>query len=765
MLLTLGSMAVVLSNGAPINSDLFSLVDRQGGESAPAIALTRMRALSEQRQTWIAAHPNQDIARRAAILLRAQLSKSYLFQPEIESPSISEITDFYSQFVDQLADEDSLKMGRSRDIHALVNRVERTLHTGTIGLPGLDLEQDPFLLQAHFIRELVQIPEPFTIDSGMLASRINGRWNYLLPIALRGNAFDFAYQQELKVFSEQTVEAIQAETGAEISSVGAIDFATANRELAVMEVGLIGGASLLLIAALLFGTFFHARPYLAIGVTILSGIAGGASICILAFGSIHVLTLVAGCSLIGISVDYSFHLLADSFRATGRAWRVEESLEELLPAITLGLLTSLAGFLGLYASGFKGLQEIAVFCASGLVVAYISLIATYPFLLGGWSPKNVNPLGLRAASAWVAVWQPRRNWLIVLASGVAASVLLIPNLNSTSDIRMLAAESDEIDALVARSATLTATLLDSRFIVVEANSLESLLQREEALRPILQTLISQGGISHFNQLSQFVPSQKRQQEALMLRRGLYLGPESSVGLLSARIGLRDDVVESLRTSAKSGAQTPPLLVDDMLSSPLAPLASSLFLGSVDGGVASVVTLAGVADPALVADMLAGLEQITFVDSVAEISQELGLYADNAVRGLVIALSLISLLMTLRFGIVEGALTILVPLVAFGITILALWMMNEPVNLFHIVGLALVLGMGMDYTLFLKAGGTSPHTMLAVLLAAITTQCAFGLLGFSDVRALRSFGWTVALGTLVTFILAPMACRPRPSATV
>jgi predicted exporter len=91
--------------------------------------------------------------------------------------------------------------------------------------------------------------------------------------------------------------------------------------------------------------------------------------------------------------------------------------------------------------------------------------------------------------------------------------------------------------------------------------------------------------------------------------------------------------------------------------------------------------------------------------------------------------------------------------------------GEPVNLFHVVGLTLVLGMGMDYTLFLKTGNARPSTMLAVLLAAATTECAFGLLGFSRVRALHAFGLTVAIGTLLTFLLAPMVVtrEQRPDA--
>ncbi|MCZ6640610.1 MAG: hypothetical protein O7F71_03455, partial [Gammaproteobacteria bacterium] len=75
-----------------------------------------------------------------------------------------------------------------------------------------------------------------------------------------------------------------------------------------------------------------------------------------------------------------------------------------------------------------------------------------------------------------------------------------------------------------------------------------------------------------------------------------------------------------------------------------------------------------------------------------------------------------------------------------------------------VGLALILGMGMDYTLFLKTSRQRSSAMLAVLMAAVTTEIAFGLLSASAVGAIHSFGLTVAIGTAISFFVAPLVAR-------
>ncbi len=78
------------------------------------------------------------------------------------------------------------------------------------------------------------------------------------------------------------------------------------------------------------------------------------------------------------------------------------------------------------------------------------------------------------------------------------------------------------------------------------------------------------------------------------------------------------------------------------------------------------------------------------------------------------------------------------------------------------GLVLVLSIGFDYAIFCREATEAQKdvTMLGILLAFVTTLLSFGLLAFSGIFALRSFGLVLFIGTIVAFALSPLARKPQ-----
>ena len=73
-----------------------------------------------------------------------------------------------------------------------------------------------------------------------------------------------------------------------------------------------------------------------------------------------------------------------------------------------------------------------------------------------------------------------------------------------------------------------------------------------------------------------------------------------------------------------------------------------------------------------------------------------------------------------------------------------------------MGLMLVLGVGVNYAIFLREGGVrAAATLAGVLLSAGTTLLSFGLLAFSSMPALAGFGLTLLVGVGMAVLLAPM----------
>ncbi|MCG6450903.1 hypothetical protein K6U33_08595, partial [Vibrio parahaemolyticus] len=87
------------------------------------------------------------------------------------------------------------------------------------------------------------------------------------------------------------------------------------------------------------------------------------------------------------------------------------------------------------------------------------------------------------------------------------------------------------------------------------------------------------------------------------------------------------------------------------------------------------------------------------------------------------------------------------------------MTGSALNLFNLLALVLVIGIGIDYTLFFAEQARSHSTLLAITLSATTTLLSFGLLALSQTHAIHSFGVTTLSGIFVAWLLSPLAIQP------
>jgi predicted exporter len=98
-----------------------------------------------------------------------------------------------------------------------------------------------------------------------------------------------------------------------------------------------------------------------------------------------------------------------------------------------------------------------------------------------------------------------------------------------------------------------------------------------------------------------------------------------------------------------------------------------------------------------------------------------------------------------------------PLGGAALTLATLGLTGVSANLFNVLALLLVLGMGVDYAVFMREGRHARATVImAILLAGLMTLLSFGLLAGSATPFIRSLGLTVALGVSYTFVLALLA---------
>jgi len=95
--------------------------------------------------------------------------------------------------------------------------------------------------------------------------------------------------------------------------------------------------------------------------------------------------------------------------------------------------------------------------------------------------------------------------------------------------------------------------------------------------------------------------------------------------------------------------------------------------------------------------------------------------------------------------------VLVPLCATAALIVLLSLLGVSFNLFHVMALFLVLGLGMDYGIFAYELQDGSVTQQAIFISAITSLLSFGLLGLSSIPVAQSFGTILFIGNSFNLI--------------
>ena len=87
--------------------------------------------------------------------------------------------------------------------------------------------------------------------------------------------------------------------------------------------------------------------------------------------------------------------------------------------------------------------------------------------------------------------------------------------------------------------------------------------------------------------------------------------------------------------------------------------------------------------------------------------------------------------------------------------------NQTLNLFSMLALILVIGIGIDYSLFLSNDKSQTQSaLLAVTMAALTTILSFGLLIISHTVAIKGFGLVLTSGIFTAFLFAPLVINNK-----
>lgn len=626
--------------------------------------------------------------------------------------------------------------------------------------------------------------------------------------SLAGDDGQVARAQAAAVREIVTANGLVPENGVTVRMTGRGPLSSAELESAVSSIQTVGLVSLGFVAVLLWLGLGSLRAILAAITTLLVGLVLTAAFATFAVGSLNVLSLTFAVLFIGLGIDFAVHMIlrrvregaADDVEAWSRVGR------GLGPTILLCGLTTAIAFLAFWPTGFRGLAELGLISAMGMVIA---VVMSFTFL-----PAMLELLRVRARAGhpeWKSAWAGRAalaDRIVRLSKpiSVAAIVVLlgatILGVQVKFDFNSLNLQDHDSEAV----ATLVALHEDGTItpytLTVAADDMAAADRIAERLREIPE-------VGRVKTLRDLVPEDQSARLALLDEAMILLGPAVMSGRVIPMPDMRERqaAVVDLIARGKALAGTFPQSTFAQMSDALAALDGMSTDGEPAAKLEALIAEDFVASLEMLRDALSA-EPVS-LESLPEalIARETGVQGqvrvvalprddlrDFAALGqfvravqadfptasgrpaleagvgeivvdafrqafMTAAVAIFLVLVIALRSFIDGALVMLPLLLAAALTAGTMVVLGIPLNVANVIVLPLLLGMGVDNGLhvvgrFRESGSIAAvyrsSTPRAVLVSVLTTLLSFVALAFADHRGMASMGQLLAIA--IGFIL-------------
>ena len=635
----------------------------------------------------------------------------------------------------------------AKNLRLELHRRLAELAGNTALLRPAEVLRDPTAASLAALRRLAPVVSP---------ERRHGVWmsldgqRALLFAELVHGGFAIDQQQALLAHIRAQFDGL-ASPSLQLELSGPAAFAVDARESIVAESRKLSLLASLGVGLILWLSYRSVRLILLATVPAASGVLIAITVVTVLFGSIHGITLAFGVTVLGVAMDYPIHLFSHTARAAyggyGHIW----------PTLGVGLLTTSLGYCILLLSDFSGLAQLGVFAISGLCAA----AAVTRWMLPHWLARTtaVCP-GAERLGTVVTTSRAARSLLWLTSIGLLLAVILDQRPWLESDIAALSpvpTASKEMDREL--RAALGASEA-SHLIYVSGESVQTVLERQEQLLPLLKSGRGQALLDDFEAAAYLLPSIATQAER--------------VARLPNSDTLRAALAEATRGLPLSSSRFEPFIADVETSrnqSPLLPGAANAapldirlagLLQFRDATWFGPVFLIGLQNPAALETQINALhlDGVYFLDLHATSSRMLNRFMNEALSQAAWLALLIAviLLLTQRGGGLRISAAVLLSL---GGDVALLHLAGETLSIFHIIGLLLVLGIGLDYGLFRARTPATGQagTRHALRTCWLSTLMVFALLSSSEVPVLHALGLTVAIGVSLCYLISTVLVAP------
>ncbi len=546
-----------------------------------------------------------------------------------------------------------------------------------------------------------------------------------------------------------------------ISYFGAPFIAVANAgqiKSDIQKTVLISFAFLMLILIL-----FYRKIYIPL-ILFLPALFGGLfslSIMFLIRDSISAISVSIGAVLLGVTIDYSLHIITH--------YRENTDVKTLYKNVTLPILTSslttAVAFLCLLFVHSEVLRDLGIFASISVLASALASLIIIPHLYNPHEEIKENVLDRIAAYSF----HKNKFFFSIILVVIILSLFTFAKVTFNNDLAALNFVPEELQIAEQKLENLGNIGSKTIYLAAYGENEQEVLAKNSELYQKLAELKRDGLLKEFSSLGEMVFSEEDQLEKIARWSEFWTGERvkvtwEQINISAQSLGFNQDAFINFKNLVEEEHQ--PLSLEEYRA--VDALFLEEFFAEKDGFItfSSIVKLEEANRDTLV--QLLSNEGVIVVDRKNLNEQFLGRLRDDFVLLINLSFLAVFIILLIFFRRVELALISMIPIVLTGlVTAGAMYFLGIEFNIFSTIVTTLILGIGIDFSIYMTSGLQHEFTTgkevlktyrTSILLAVITTVLALGALIFAEHPALKSISLSSLIGILaamfITFVFYP-----------
>lgn len=670
------------------------------------------------------------------------------------------------QFLDK-ADYVTIKSKLQKDsIAALTSSNYKTLVSPSGIIAKKSILRDPLSLSLMGLKKLqaLNVGDDFTIKNGFVVSK--NEENVLLFISPTYPAEDAANNDAFASILYRIKNALNAEfkTRANLKYYGASLLAVENARQIKSDIQLTLGIALTVLM-LIFILFYRKIyiPLILFAPTVVGAIVSIAVLYLIRH-QISAISLGIGSILLGVTLDYSLHILTHIRNDSN----IKNLYKEIAKPILMSSLTTGLAFLCLLFLDSQALQDLGIFAAVSVLTASIVALLFIPQVYRNSAKDTaLNISAKKNILERISNYPFQKNKFIIAGVAVLCVVSLFTynNVKFNNDLETLNYEPKDFKEAKQTLDALTNIESKSLYAIGFGDSQQNALKVNDAVFLKLQELQNRGVIKNYSSIAAVISSANKQQENVDHWNNFWT-PENKTFLKNnliesgAELGFKPNTFSQFYTVLNANFET----VDPRAFDELPAVSLEDFVNERDGlnTATSIIKL----DDANIPEVKAAFKDfknMVLIDRKAMNESLLGSLRDDFNKLIGYSLIVVVVLLLLFYRSVSLTIVTVLPVfLTWLVTIGIMGILGIQFNIFNIIISTFIFGLGIDYSIFvtngllqeLRTGEPALAThKTSILLSVLTTILGIGVLIFAKHPALYTISVVSIIGIVMAMLLA------------